>query len=183
MIGISYCTCVFLVTRPFIWYRNFLPRELDLEVWPTFENFNLGHNFLTTSDRAFILHMCIPLVTRPFTLKFGLLLKNFNLSCYLMMVAAREASLSSDNYISTTWWVSLLVGQWVLEGTCSQTLRSILVNLESINSVKRASKLSVLNWLEFENFVSLLHLPVWLQLVLKSLGYRILTLKILYLFS
>ena len=24
------------------------------------KNFNLGHNFLTTSDRAFILHMCIP---------------------------------------------------------------------------------------------------------------------------
>ena len=23
------------------------------------KNFNLGHNFLTTSDRAFILHMCI----------------------------------------------------------------------------------------------------------------------------
>ena len=24
------------------------------------KNFNLGHNFRTTSDRAFILHMCIP---------------------------------------------------------------------------------------------------------------------------
>ena len=24
------------------------------------KNFNLGHNFLTTSDKAFILHMCIP---------------------------------------------------------------------------------------------------------------------------
>ena len=31
------------------------------------------------------------------TLKFDLLLKNFNLGCYLMMVAARRASLSSDN--------------------------------------------------------------------------------------
>ena len=24
------------------------------------KNFNLGHNFLTKRDRAFILHMCIP---------------------------------------------------------------------------------------------------------------------------
>ena len=31
------------------------------------------------------------------TLKFDLLLKNFNLGCYLMVVAARRASLSSDN--------------------------------------------------------------------------------------
>ena len=29
---------------------------------------------------------------------FDLLLKNFNLGCYLVMVAARRASLSSDNY-------------------------------------------------------------------------------------
>ena len=31
------------------------------------------------------------------TLNFDLLLKNFNLGCYLVMVAARRASLSSDN--------------------------------------------------------------------------------------
>ena len=55
----SYCTGVFLVTRPFTWYHNFWLRDLDLEVWPTCENLNLG--------------------------------------CYLMMVAARRASLSSDN--------------------------------------------------------------------------------------
>ena len=59
----SYCTYVFLVTRPFTWYRNFLPCYLDLEVWPTFENFNSG----------------------------------FYLHYILVMVAAREASLSSDN--------------------------------------------------------------------------------------
>ena len=34
---LSYCTCVFLVTRPFTWYHNFWPHELDLEHWPTFE--------------------------------------------------------------------------------------------------------------------------------------------------
>ena len=37
VIGLLYCTCVFLVTRPFTWYHNFWPRDLDLEVWPTFE--------------------------------------------------------------------------------------------------------------------------------------------------
>ena len=31
-------------------------------------------------------------------------------------------------YISTTWWVSLLVDQWVPEGTCSQVLRSTSVD-------------------------------------------------------
>ena len=35
--GLSYCTCVFLVTRPFTWYHSFWPRDLDHEVWPTFE--------------------------------------------------------------------------------------------------------------------------------------------------
>ena len=59
VIGLSYCTCVFLVTRPFTWYHNFRPYDFNLEVWPTCENFNLG--------------------------------------CYLMIVAARRASLSSDN--------------------------------------------------------------------------------------
>ena len=37
VIELSYCRCVFLVTRPFTWYHNFWPRDLDLEVWPTFE--------------------------------------------------------------------------------------------------------------------------------------------------
>ena len=31
-------------------------------------------------------------------------------------------------YISTTWWVSLLVDQWIPEGTCSQVLRSTSVD-------------------------------------------------------
>ena len=61
VIDLSYFICVFLVTRPFTWYHNFWPSNLDLEVWPTFEKLNnLGHNFKTRCDRAFILHMCIP---------------------------------------------------------------------------------------------------------------------------
>ena len=32
------------------------------------------------------------------TLMFDLILKNLNLGCYLVMVAARRASLSSDNF-------------------------------------------------------------------------------------
>ena len=45
---------------PFISYHNFWPSDLDLEVWPTFQNFNLGHNFWNVRDYAFIFHMCIP---------------------------------------------------------------------------------------------------------------------------
>ena len=53
--------------------------------------------------------MCIPgdktLLLVPIlltlTLKFDLLLKNFNLGCYLVVVAAWRVSLSSDNFLST----------------------------------------------------------------------------------
>ena len=47
-------------------------------------------------------------------------------------------------YISTTWWVSLLVDKGVPEGTCSQVLRSTLVDF----SVLRASKFAVLKLIE-----------------------------------
>ena len=36
-IGLSYFTSVFLVARPFCWKQNFLPRDHDLNFWPTFE--------------------------------------------------------------------------------------------------------------------------------------------------
>ena len=39
VIELSYCTCVLLVTKPFTWYCNFLPCELDLGVLTTFEYF------------------------------------------------------------------------------------------------------------------------------------------------
>ena len=45
------------------------------------------------------------------TLKYDLLLKNVNLGCYIMMVAARRASLSSDNsyYIRERASIMLLI--------------------------------------------------------------------------
>ena len=36
-IGLSYFTCLFLMARPFCWKQNFLPPDLDLDFWPTFE--------------------------------------------------------------------------------------------------------------------------------------------------
>ena len=36
-VGLSYFTCVFLVARPFCWNQIFLPCDLDLDFWPTFE--------------------------------------------------------------------------------------------------------------------------------------------------
>ena len=35
--GLSYFTCVFPVARPFCLKPNFLPRDPDLDFWPTFE--------------------------------------------------------------------------------------------------------------------------------------------------
>ena len=59
-IGLSYFTCVFLMTRPFCRCQSFWLRNLDLDFWPTFEKkLNLGNNFWTKRDRAFIFHMCI----------------------------------------------------------------------------------------------------------------------------
>ena len=59
-IELSYFWFVFLVTRPFTSYHNFWPSDLELEVWPTFQIFNLVHNLWTVRDRAFIFLICIP---------------------------------------------------------------------------------------------------------------------------
>ena len=51
----------FLATRPFCPYQKFLPCDLDLDFWPTFEKkLNLGYNLWTKRDKAFILHMLVP---------------------------------------------------------------------------------------------------------------------------
>ena len=49
------------------------------------------------------------------TLNFDLLLKNFNLGCYLVMVAARRASLSSDNSYSS-FFLSLSESKVLAQG-------------------------------------------------------------------
>ena len=78
------------------------------------KNFTIGHNVQTRRDRAFILHMCIlydkTFHMVPWNLTFwpwhwGLthLWKNLNRGCYLMMVAARRASLSSENSYFDIW--------------------------------------------------------------------------------
>ena len=79
-----------LVTSPFCRYLNFWSRDLDLQLWPVFEKkINLGINFWSERDRAFIKCMCIPcgktflsvLNFYPVTLTSGLelLLKKLNL--------------------------------------------------------------------------------------------------------
>ena len=55
-IRLSYYTCLFLVTRPFCPYQNFWPCDLDLIL----KKLNLGYNFWTERDKAFILQVCIP---------------------------------------------------------------------------------------------------------------------------
>ena len=54
----SYFTYVFLVTRPFKITIIFDLVTLTLKFDLLLKNFNLGHNFQTRRDRAFILHMC-----------------------------------------------------------------------------------------------------------------------------
>ena len=46
--------------------------DLNLEGWSTFEIFNLGHNFQTRRDRAFILHMCFFVTMVPYFLTLWL---------------------------------------------------------------------------------------------------------------
>ena len=61
-IRLSYYTCVLLVARPFCWYqftKNFELVTLTLIFDLLLKKHNLGHNFWTKRDMAFILHMCI----------------------------------------------------------------------------------------------------------------------------
>ena len=61
-------------------------------------------------------------------------------------------------YISTTWWVSLLVDQGVPEGTRNQVLRSTSVDLKRFESIKIFCDKIDRNC----NFVGLLQHPIWL---------------------
>ena len=89
-IGLSYFTCIFVKARPFCRYQNFWLRDLNLDFWPTLKKLNLGNNFWTKRDRAFIFHMFIScdktflletnfFTSLTFTLTFDLLLKKLNL--------------------------------------------------------------------------------------------------------
>ena len=71
-------------------------------------------------------------------------------------------------YISTAWWVSLLVDQWVPEGTCSQVLRLTSVDSLCFESIKIIRV--KINW--NCNFAGLLHYPFKLQPVLALFGHQ-----------
>ena len=47
------------MARPFCWYQDFWLRDLDLDLTFFWKKLNLGHNFWTKRDRAFIFHMWI----------------------------------------------------------------------------------------------------------------------------
>ena len=62
MIGLSYCTCVFLVTRPFTWYHNVWPWS-----WTYFwKTLTLAITF-KPEEMGFSYYTCVFLVTRLFT--------------------------------------------------------------------------------------------------------------------
>ena len=88
-------TWVYLVLILFRGYLFYWPYDLDLGVWPFFENFNLTNNFWTVRSRAFILHMIISCDnTRLFdtvtlTLEFDPFFENFNLAYNFWTVGDR----------------------------------------------------------------------------------------------
>ena len=80
-------TWVYLVLILFRGYLFYWPYDLDLGVWPFFENFDLTNNFWTVRSRAFILHMIIScdntclFDTVTLTLEFDLFLFFFYSDC------------------------------------------------------------------------------------------------------
>ena len=50
-IGLSFCTCIFRVTRPFTLWSYFWPRDIDFEVLPTLKNFNHGFYLVMVAAR------------------------------------------------------------------------------------------------------------------------------------
>ena len=106
VIGLSYCTCVFLVTRPFTLYYNvqcimFLPWPWILTYfWKTITlaiTFKQRYGFYITHVYFLWQDLSHGKIIFYLDLKFDPIVKNINLGCYLVMVAARRASLSSDN--------------------------------------------------------------------------------------
>ena len=58
--GLSYCTCALLVTRPFTGMIIFYIVTYTLKSDLLLKNFNIGHHFQTRRDGAFIHYMCSP---------------------------------------------------------------------------------------------------------------------------
>ena len=59
-IRLSYYTCWFLLKRPFCPYQKNWPVTLTLTFDLLLKKLNLGYNFWTKRDKAFILQVCIP---------------------------------------------------------------------------------------------------------------------------
>ena len=75
--------------KTFLLEQNFLSCDLDLQLWPTFEKGNLGLNFWTRRDRAFILHVYFlwgDLSVSTKTLTFEICMKHFTFGapCFLI---------------------------------------------------------------------------------------------------
>jgi hypothetical protein len=51
--------CVFLMTKPFYWYHNFWPSDLNLDVWSTCSKLNIVHVCWMASAR-YGFHMYVP---------------------------------------------------------------------------------------------------------------------------
>ena len=85
---LSYYMCVYLVVRPFSWYQKFWHVILTFIFGLLLKKLNLGFNFWTERDRAFIVYIRVP-CDKTFlslqknvdlmTLTFDLLLKKLNL--------------------------------------------------------------------------------------------------------
>ena len=108
MIGLWFLTCVFLVTRPFHWYQNFWPCDLDLWDWPTLKkNFNQGYISLTIRAGALVFHMYIPHgQTYNFwpwllTLTFDLLFEKHYPWLYLLHCKEQGFDISHADFF---WW-------------------------------------------------------------------------------
>ena len=66
VVELSYCICVFLVTRSFTWHHMFLHCDLGLEVWPTFEKTLTLPLIFKPEVIEPSCYICTFLVTKPF---------------------------------------------------------------------------------------------------------------------
>ena len=89
-------------------------------------------------------HTDVLSTTHAFIWILSFWLSFFWLNCLLLVIRWAIKGPWASSYSSTTWWVSLLVDQWIPEGKCSQ----VYGRLRLFRSVSRASKFSVLKLIE-----------------------------------